>query len=57
MELNDNDLYVDMDELKSLDCRYIFSRIDLSNAADLGLTLIGTYTDENSPYKIYVYGL
>ena len=57
MELNDNDLYVDMDELKSLDCRYIFSRIDLSNAADLGLTLIGTYTDENSPYTIYVYGL
>ena len=57
MELNDNDLYVDMDELKSLDCRYIFSRIELGNADELGLSLIGTYTKENSPYTIYVYGL
>lgn len=57
MELNDTRLMVDMDELSSLDCRYIFSRIEFSNAGDLGLTLIGTYTHDNSPYTIYVYGL
>lgn len=55
MVLNDNRLVVNMDELKSLECKYIFSRIEFSNASDNGLTLIGTYTDESSPYTIYVY--
>ncbi len=55
MELNDNRLVVNMDELKSLECKYIFSRIKFSNADENGLTLIGTYTDDSSPYTIYVY--
>ena len=55
MELNDNRLIVNMDELKSLECKYIFSRIEFSNADENGLTLIGTYTDDSSPYTIYVY--
>ena len=55
MELNDNRLIVNMNELKSLECKYIFSRIEFSNADENGLTLIGTYTDDSSPYTIYVY--
>ncbi len=55
MELEDKRLCVDMEELKSLDCRYIFSRIAFSNASELGLTLRGTYTGYGSPYTIYVY--
>lgn len=57
LELNDKRLVADMDELKSLDCRYIFSRVEFSNAADIGLDLIGVYENEKSPYTIYVYGL
>ncbi len=57
MELEDKRLMVDIDELKSLDCKYIFSRIDFSNADELGLTLVGTYTDDSSPYTIYLYKL
>ena len=55
LEIEDKRLVVDMDELKSLDCRYIFSRIEISNADDIDLKLIGTYTHEKSPYTIYVY--
>ena len=55
MELNDNRLVVDMDELKSLDCKYIFSRIEFSNADEIGLKLLKIYSGHNSPYTIYVY--
>lgn len=57
MDPKDKRLICNMDELKSLDCRYIFSRIDISNAAEINLNLIGTYTNEKSPYTIYVYEL
>ncbi|SFC17193.1 DUF6044 family protein [Butyrivibrio sp. YAB3001] len=55
LELTDTRLIVNMDELKKLDCKYIFSRIEFSNATEIGLKLIGTYTDESSPYTIFVY--
>ena len=54
-EVTDHDLYLDVDQFKRLGGRYIFSRIDLGNAEEIGLTLIGTYTDETSPYTLYVY--
>ncbi len=57
MELEDKRLMVNIDELASLDCRYIFSRIELSNAEELGLSLRGTYSGHGSPYTIYVYEL
>lgn len=55
LEVTDKRLIVNMDGLKSLDCKYIFSRIEFSNASEIGLSLIGTYTDASSPYTIYVY--
>ena len=50
-------LSADADALRDMGCRYIFSRIGLENAEELGLTLRGVYTDEVSPYTIWVYGL
>lgn len=57
MELSDTRLVADMEELRSLDCRYIFSRIEFSNASEAELDLVGTFTDDSSPYTIYVYEL
>ncbi|WP_026520082.1 DUF6044 family protein [Butyrivibrio sp. FCS006] len=57
MDPVDKRLVADMDELRSLDCKYIFARFEISNAADIGLNLVGSYTDESSPYTIFVYEL
>lgn len=57
MEPEDHNLYIDADALKGLGCRYIFSRIELDNARDLGLSLHGKYEDESSPYVIFLYEL
>ena len=57
LEVTDKRLIVNLDELKSLDCKYIFSRIEFSNADELGIKLVGTYSDDSSPYTIYVYDL
>lgn len=54
-EVTDHDLYIDLDQFKRLGGRYLFSRIELSNAEEVGLTLLGVYTDEESPYTLYVY--
>lgn len=51
----DHRLLIDMDILRSLDCRYILSRVEISNAAELGLKTTGTYTGFGSPYTVYVY--
>ncbi len=55
--LKDERLIADINRLKALDCTWIFSRIAFSNADEQGLFLTGTYTDESSPYTIYVYRL
>ncbi|MBQ3796638.1 MAG: hypothetical protein II842_10200 [Butyrivibrio sp.] len=55
LELNDTRLVVNIEQLKGLDCKYIFSRIEFSNSDELGMSLIGVYTDDSSPYTIYVY--
>ena len=34
---------------------YIFSRVAISNATELGLKSAGIYMDKESPYTIYVY--
>ncbi len=57
MDPVDKRLVCDIDELKSLDCKYIFARFEIANAKEIGLDLIGSYTDSSSPYTIYVYQL
>ncbi len=48
-------LEIDEEALKQLGCRYIFSRIRLTNADEKGLSLRCVCTDESSPYVLYVY--
>ncbi len=55
LKLTDHRLIADMEELRKLDCRYIFSRIRFSNEEEAGLVLQGSYTHADSPYTIYVY--
>jgi hypothetical protein len=55
LEVSDKRLVCNMEELKSLDCKYIFSRIDFTNAKEMGLRLRGDYSGQGSPYTIYVY--
>ena len=55
MDLEDKSLKVDIDGLKNLDCKYIISRIEFTNAEEKNIELIGTYSDDQSPYTIYVY--
>ena len=54
-QVTDHDIYIDIDAFKAIGGRYIFSRIELSNAEEAGLVLAGVYTDESSPYTLYVY--
>lgn len=49
------DLNIDVEAFKALNGKYIFSRVEISNAEDLSLQLKGICTDKNSPYVIYVY--
>ena len=53
--VTDKDIYIDVDAFKELGGRYIFSRIELANAKEKGLTLAGTYRNDKSPYVLYVY--
>lgn len=55
MDPEDKRLLVNMDELKTLDVKYIFARFEISNADDNHMTLKGVYEDESSPYQIFVY--
>lgn len=54
-EIAQEDLYLNLNQFKKMGGRYLFSRIEISNAEEVGLTLAGVYTDENSPYTLYVY--
>ena len=55
MATADDRLYIDGDMFRRLGGKYLFSRIKISNEKELGFTLTGTYTQEESPYTIYVY--
>lgn len=54
-EITDKNLYMDVEQFKKMEGTYIFSRIELSNAKELGLSLKGVYEHEESPYVIYLY--
>jgi len=55
MYVTDYDLYMDTEAFEGLGGKYIFSRIGLENATELGLTLVKGYEQEESPYVIYLY--
>lgn len=55
--VTDNSLLMDADAFRDLGGVYVFSRIELDNAKELGLTLKGKYEDKSSPYTIWLYVL
>ncbi len=55
MAVTDYDLYMDTEAFRALGGKYIFSRIELGNAQELGLTSVGSYARPGSPYVIYLY--
>lgn len=48
-------LCLNTDVLRSLGCKYLFSTVEIKNYTDLKTKFVGTYTTNNSFYKIYVY--
>lgn len=48
-------LDIDLNRFKYLGGRYVFSNGELSNAGDLGLSLVNSYNDGASPYQLFVY--
>ncbi len=50
-------LRINPDIFKEMNGRYIFSRVFISNYKDLGLNFVNKYSDDISPYEIYVYSL
>lgn len=53
--LAETDIYINAEAIKALDGKYIFSRIDISNADEMGIAFIGSYGDDDDAYKVYVY--
>ena len=50
-------LQLNTQALKTLGCEYIFSGVSIENAEENGWNLLGIFENENSPYRICVYGL
>ncbi|MCM1127077.1 MAG: DUF6044 family protein [Lachnospiraceae bacterium] len=55
LEISDHNLYIDSEALAEIGGKYIFSRLEIDNADELELSLRGVYTQEDSPYTIYLY--
>lgn len=53
--LSDLHLYMDGDQFRKMGGTYLFSRYELENMEELGFWLRGVYSDESSPYLIYLY--
>ncbi len=51
----DDHIYIDGEAFRELGGTYIFSRIELSNEKEAGLSLRGEYTASDGSMKIYVY--
>ncbi|MBD5520930.1 MAG: hypothetical protein HDR03_06840 [Lachnospiraceae bacterium] len=53
----DHDIYIDAESLGALGGKYIFSRINISNADEAGLVLVDSFTSADESYTIYLYEL
>ena len=53
----DYNIYIDPESFKSLGGKYIFSRLELENASDVGLELVDIYVSSDASYVIYIYQL
>ncbi len=55
LTLPDDNLYIDTAAFKELGGVYLFSRFEIANADALSLTLLDSFSNESSPYTIFVY--
>ncbi|NLN87148.1 MAG: hypothetical protein GX133_06045, partial [Syntrophomonadaceae bacterium] len=46
---------IDTDQLRKMGGRYIFSALEIQNAADIGLQLDKAFENDQSAWKIYLY--
>ena len=53
--ITEDDLYIDSKALYDLGCKYVFSRVKITNAEDVNLSLIAS--GQGEAYKVYVYEL
>lgn len=53
--ITEDDLYVDAKALYDLGCKYVFSRVEITNAEDVSLSLMAS--GQGVAYKVYVYEL
>ena len=51
----DNDIYIDVDAFRELGGTYIFSRLELTNAAEAGLVPVDSFTARDGSCTVYVY--
>ena len=49
------ELSINADALQKLGCKYIFSRVEITNAEECELQFVSVYEVENIPYAVYVY--
>ena len=48
-------MYLDSEQFVKMGGKYLFSRYELDNAEELGFFLRGIYSDDDSPYTVYLY--
>lgn len=51
----DRNIYIDAKAFEDMGGRYIFSRLELANPEEAGLSTIGSFASEKSPYVIWLY--
>lgn len=57
MNVSEAPMLIDSSTFEEMGGKWIFSRIPITNSAELNISFIGTYTEPSSPYEIYVYKL
>ena len=54
-EYTEDELFINLNEFKDQGGRYIFSRLKLTNADEVGMHEVNHYSSADSPYTLYVY--
>jgi hypothetical protein len=52
-----NDFEFNLEKMREMNCRYIFSAGEIKSAEEKGMTLVGEYVTDTSYWRIFVYEL
>lgn len=55
LDKEEANLFIDANAFEQMGGKYVFSRVAILNADELGLRLNGIFSDDSSPYEIYAY--